>query len=238
MLYFDIDKYANKDFVHILPPCIKKSLDNENFEKIAKNRWNRKIPNLLFLSNMIESKGVFVALNAANILKNKGYDFKFYFAGNWGDITSKGFFSEVRKNDLDDRVEYLGFLEKEDKFKALGKSDILVYPTYKDIFGIVNLEAMEFGLPIVSTQEGAIPEIVEHNITGLLTNKKDAEGIAENIERLLNDIDLRIKMGKAGRQKFLSEFIFEKFENRLLDIFNISTGNDGKTSELIHSRSG
>ena len=219
LLFYDIDKYVNKKNVYILPHGIKESLEDADFESVVKYRLNRGTLNLLFLSNMIRSKGVFIALEAAKVLKDKKHNFKFYFVGEWYDIKRKEFFNEVKRRNIDKEVEYLGFKKGKEKEKILKDSDIFVYPTYKDIFGIVNIEAMQFGLPVVSTYEGAIPEIVEDNVTGFLVPQKDSRALAEKIEILINNPDLRIKMSRAGREKFLREYTFDKFENRLIGIF-------------------
>ncbi len=218
-LFYDIEKYVNEKEVYVLPNAIEKRLEDNDFEETIGKRVSKSGINLLFLSNMIRSKGVFIALEAAKVLKDKKHNFKFYFVGEWYDIKRKEFFNEVKRRNIDKEVEYLGFKKGKEKEKILKDSDIFVYPTYKDIFGIVNIEAMQFGLPVVSTYEGAIPEIVEDNVTGFLVPQKDFRALAEKIEILINNPDLRIKMSRAGREKFLREYTFDKFENRLIGIF-------------------
>ena len=77
---------------------------------------------------------------------------------------------------------------------------------------------MQFGLPVISTYEGAIPEIVENNKTGFLVEKKNPEELANKIEFLINNQDLRIKMGVAGKEKFYNQYTLEIFENNLTTI--------------------
>ena len=65
-----------------------------------------------------------------------------------------------------------------------------------------------------------IPDVVEDGITGFLVPVKDAKSLAEKIEILIKDPELRMKMGKAGRKKYEEEFTLEKFENRIVEILN------------------
>jgi len=78
---------------------------------------------------------------------------------------------------------------------------------------------MQAGLPVVSTFEGAIPEIVDDGVTGFLVPQKNPQALAEKLEILIKDSELRQKMGAAGRKKFLEKYTVDKFENNLLAIF-------------------
>lgn len=218
-LFYDIAKYVSNKDVYVLPNGIKEALADFDFERILDERLSNKAVNLLFLSNMIKSKGVFNAIESARILKDKGYHFRFYFAGEWFDISQGEFAERINVNGLNGEIRYLGFKNSEQKKAIFKETDIFVYPTYNDTFPLVLLEAMQFGLPIVSTYEGAIPDVVDEGVTGLLVAKKDSMALAERIENLINNLDLRIKMGKAARERFLRKYTFDKFEKNLLDIF-------------------
>jgi len=217
-LVYDLARYVPAKNIFILSPGVKQVLSDLEFKGLCEKRKQKSEINLLFLSNLIESKGVWVALKAAKILAEKNYQFRFFYLGGCYNISEQDFLRRVQEYQLDRIVQYLGFRNGKDKFEILEKSDIFVYPTYNDIFGIVNVEAMQFGLPVVSTHEGAIPEIVEDGTTGFLVPQKDPETLADKIEYLMNDGPLRQDMGKAARKKYLSCYTFERFEQRLVDI--------------------
>jgi len=84
--------------------------------------------------------------------------------------------------------------------------DLLVLPTTADLVPWVVLEAMAMQLPVVSTGVGAIPEIVVHDVTGLIVPPGDAEALAKAIATLLCDPDLRRAMGQRGRERVESDF--------------------------------
>lgn len=92
-----------------------------------------------------------------------------------------------------------------------------LFPTFyhNECFSLVLLEAMEHGLPCISTTEGGIPGIVDDGKTGFLVPKHDVAALADKIQLLLNDSVLRSNMGKAGREKFEKEFTLEVFEKRM-----------------------
>ena len=96
-------------------------------------------------------------------------------------------------------------------------ADIFVVPSvWNEPFGMVIVEAMSSGLPVIGTRGGGIPEIVEDGETGILVERGDAIGLAEAIARLVEKKDLRLSMGQAGRQRALQLFSWEKASQCLL----------------------
>jgi glycosyltransferase involved in cell wall biosynthesis len=85
---------------------------------------------------------------------------------------------------------------------------------------MVLLEAMQSKLPIVSTNEGGIPNLVDDGKTGFLIKKHDINALAEKIELLITDKKLRLSMGLAGHDKYKKEYTLEKYNARLIEIFN------------------
>lgn len=219
-LYGDIKEYVTRSNIYVLPNGIDDSLDGDEFEKIANLRSDKKNINLLFLSNMIESKGVYIALEAAKVLSEKNYDFKFYFAGEYYDVNEQEFANKLRVYGLTEKVETLGFKSGIEKYEVLKRADIFIHPTFNDTFPLVLLEAMQFGLPVVSTYEGAIPEMIDDGTTGFLVPQRDVLALAEKIETLLKNQQLREQMGKEARRKFLREYTSDKFKSRLVDILS------------------
>lgn len=117
-------------------------------------------------------------------------------------------------------VTYVGRKVREEKEAFFRQADIFVFPTYYETFGLVNLEAMEYKLPVISTNEGGIPDIVKDGENGLICEKQNPVSLADCIAKLLDDEELRVKMGNAGYEKFCREFTLDKFENRMRDILN------------------
>lgn len=217
-LYPDVEKYFTADRVHYCPNGIP---DIEKREKTKDKRLNEKVE-LLFLSNLIESKGVFVLLEACEILKQKGMVFHCTYVGGEGDVNAQQFQEKTKELGLTDQVAYVGKKYGEEKDEFLFRADIFAFPTYyhNECFPLVLLEAMQYCLPTVSTFEGGIPDVIEDGKTGFLVPKKNTIALAEKLELLISNPELRNKLGKAGREKYENEFTINLFEQRLKDILS------------------
>ncbi len=219
LLIDDIKKYGNTSRLYVLPNGIHQRVSDGEFKEAMKQRKEYQGPvRLLFLSNMVKSKGVFTVLEAARVLRDRGCAYTVAFAGRWYDITEQEFNARVKGSDLGGVIRYLGFKEERDKYALLCNADVFILPTVKDTFPLALLEAMQCGLPSVSTQEGAIPEIIDDGITGFVVPKNDTGALADKIELLSLNPQLRVQMGEAARKKFLGKYRFEQFEARLIDI--------------------
>lgn len=215
-LYDDIKTFVSWDQVYICPNGVEDLVSNKNLDLPKKT----DSVNILFLSNLIKSKGVFVLIKACEILHRKGYNFTCDFVGGEGDVNAQHFKIEVKKKGIDANVKYLGKRYGEDKEKVYKNSDVFVLPTFYDneCFPLVLLEAMQHELPVISTFEGGIRDIVEDSVTGFLVERNDPVALADKLELLLTNKPLRHQMGAAGRLKYEKEFTLQTFETRLQEI--------------------
>lgn len=109
---------------------------------------------------------------------------------------------------LERQVTLTGFLE--DIPSLMLALDLLVLPSNHEAFGLVLLEAMANGRPVVGSRSGAIPEIVRHGESGLLFEPGDADALAEAILRLLRNPEERAGMGERGKRAFCERFRLER----------------------------
>lgn len=213
-LYEDVEKYVNWEDVYICPNGIP-----VNSSPITEKKEN-PIPRLLFLSNLLVSKGVFVLLDALKILKDKGYSFICDFVGGeTAEIDAKLFCYEVEERGLNELVVYHGKKYGEEKENFFNRTDVFVFPTYyhNETFGLVNLEAMAHKIPIVATDEGGIPDVVVDGKNGLISERRNPQSLADCIERLLSDESLRKRMGEDGYRKLYNSFTSSHFENNFVE---------------------
>jgi glycosyltransferase involved in cell wall biosynthesis len=214
-IYPDVQKYIPRNRVYICP----NGMPEQELPKTDKTILPGTAPvQVLFLSNLIRSKGIFELLNACIILKNHRCNFQCTFVGGIGDVTESEFNHFVKTNGIADCVLYAGKKYGGDKERILATTDIFVHPTYEDCMPLVLIEAMQHALPVISTPEGAIPDMVNDGITGFLVPRKDVTLLAEKIKLLITDPDLRIKMGEAGYRKYQEEFTLKSFEKKFLNI--------------------
>lgn len=221
-LYGDVKKYVKREDVFVCGNGIPDVIENSACsETVASDHIDGKVPHVLFLSNLLISKGVVVLLNSLKVLKEKGCRFVCDFVGGETvEMDAAMFQAEVAKRELEGMVVYHGRKYGNDKEAFLNAADMFVFPTFyhNECFPLVLLEAMEHGVACISTTEGGIPGIIDDGKTGFLVPKHDAETLAEKIQTLLSDAALRQRMGEAGREKFEKEFTLEVFEKRMAEI--------------------
>ena len=174
--------------------------------------------NLLFLSNLIPSKGVYVLLDACKMLKDWGLSFQCNFVGGESKEMDRRVFEQaVKERGLEGCVLYHGPKYGEEKEQYWIMADVFVQPTYEDCFPLTILEAMQHGLPVVSTDEGAVPDMVADGENGFVCRRKDVEGLAMALERLLLDEPLRHRMGAEGYRIYQEKFTLQCFERRFVE---------------------
>ncbi|MBK8551327.1 MAG: glycosyltransferase family 4 protein [Ignavibacteria bacterium] len=201
---------------------------NRESTSVIKDRFNSDREKIIigFLGNLFESKGVLDILNAAEIVLKKYDNVEFRFAGAWslkeGNTKHKAERIIAEKN-LGNRVFFSGVITGPDKEEFLNKTDIFVFPTwYKyEGFGIVIIEAMAEGLPVISTKDtGTIPDIVTDGETGILIGKQDSVQIADAIIKLIENPLLRKTMGEKGKLRYEKYFTLDTNINKMIAVFN------------------
>lgn len=219
-LYPDIERIVKRENVLICPNGIR--VQEFKSSRVQRENDNNKIPRLLFLSNLVESKGVIVLLDALKILADKGYSYQCDFVGGeTKEIDANRFAEEVNKRQLNRLVVYQGRKYGDEKEEAFEMSDMFVFPSMEDCFPLVILEAMEHRLPIVTTTEGAIPDEVKDGENGIISERNNPESLADCISKLLDNPELRKKMGEDGFLKLHKYFTEEKFEKRMNEILTM-----------------
>ena len=220
-LLYDLENIVNVDNIHILPNGV------EPFSKIYDNDKRNITRNLtlLFLSNFIKSKGIIDFLEACSLLKEQGYCFNIILIGNFTKTISKEILSKTISNlNLKENILHIGPAYGKEKNKLLSASDIFVFPSFydKECFPLVILEAMSTGLPVISTNEGAISEIIDHNITGFIVDKRNVRSIASHISGLMEDSELRLSMAIKSLEKYNGNYTLKLFEKNFKSlIFSI-----------------
>jgi len=167
----------------------------------------------------MKMKGVFDFIEMMEYISGKSIDFQAKMIGSPTDISVDELKEYVKEKNLEDKVQVVGPVYGDDKFVEFLNSDIYVFPTLWESFGVVALEAMQFNLPIVASRVGSLPHIVSDNETGFLAEKGNVKDFSEKIITLIEDDELRQKFGKNARDRFVELFIQRKFEENIQDAF-------------------
>ncbi|MCB0170648.1 MAG: glycosyltransferase [Anaerolineae bacterium] len=187
-------------------------------------------PLMLAVGRLVEKKGYPHLIRACKVLVQQGYRFECLIIG--GGPEEQRLQQLVIDHRLEDYVRLEGVVFQEKMKDYLSRADICVLPCVvasdQDMDGIPNtlMEAMAMEIPVVSTTISGIPELIEHEKTGLLVPPENEEALAEALARLLDDDTLRRVLGTAGRKKVVAEFEIEKNSRVLLDIFNMYLDNE------------
>ena len=124
----------------------------------------------------------------------------------------------AQKNGIARHVHFLSKLSYAELASCYAACDIFALPSRGEGFGLVYLEAMAFGKPVIGGAHGGTPEVIQDGVTGYLVQHGDAIQLATCIETLLSDPPLARKMGDRGRERVESEFRFSVFAKSLKKI--------------------
>ena len=174
-------------------------------------------PNLLFFGEIARHKGVLELTRAFGEVAPALPDLQLVFAGTGRAVAETRALST--RLGLEGRIEFTGWLESERKRAVLADATIFVLPSYVEGVPMALLEAMSLGLPVIATPVGGVPEIVTHEVDGLLVPPGDVTALAAAITRLMNDPQLRERLGRAARATIAARFSLDTAVEQLLGFY-------------------
>ncbi len=177
-------------------------------------------PRLLCVGRLIPIKGHLVLLRALAQARER-------VPGVVLDVAGRGplepaLKAYARELGLDGAVRFLGFVSPVER--ALEQAAIVVVPSLGEGFGMVALEAMERGRPVIASAVGGLPEIVADGETGLVVPSGDANALADAIVALAGDLERAAAMGRAGRERALALFTPERCATRIEELYEVALG--------------
>jgi glycosyltransferase involved in cell wall biosynthesis len=202
--------------VRVIPNPIAPAIWKAALES-KKNGGGERI--VLYSGRLAPVKGIEVLLETATRVHREDPTVTFVLAGPWqmpGPPKSYGL--ELNRKSADG-VLWIGSQEPQEIIDWYKRAMLFVMPSYFESFGISVVEAMAFGLPVVCTRAGGIPETVDDGVTGLMVEPGNSSQLAEAISGLLSDSQRREKMGRAGQEKVLKEFDPLKVAQQNLDLY-------------------
>jgi glycosyltransferase involved in cell wall biosynthesis len=119
---------------------------------------------------------------------------------------------------VSDKVQFLGHVVPDALKQLYAECDVFVMPSEKEGFGIVFLEAMSCGKPVIGGRHGGTPEIIVEGETGLLVDHHNLPELAEAIICLLRDDKARSRMGKAGLERLQERFTYSAFRDQFFAV--------------------
>jgi glycosyltransferase involved in cell wall biosynthesis len=178
-------------------------------------------PRLLCIGRLIPIKGHEILLRALARARLQVPDIALDIAGT-GPLEPK-LRALARDLRIEDAVRFLGYVTP--VAKAIENAAIVVVPSRGEGFGMVALEAMERGRPVIATAVGGLPEIVVDGETGILVPSGDEEALAAAMVSLATDLGRGAQMGSAGRARALAEFSPERSADRIDELYRAGAGS-------------
>jgi len=181
---------------------------------------------VLYVGRLVYEKGIHILVNAAPKILEK-VDAKFIIVGS-------GYMKEqlldiVKSMNLEHKVLFTGFLEDEILLKLQKYADVSIVPSLFEPFGIVALEAMAAGSPIVVSDTGGLSEIVDHDSTGVKIYPNDPESLAWGVTKILLDEKYSAYLRKNAYKKIKEKYDWKKIALKTKKIYNSVLGEYSKS---------
>jgi glycosyltransferase involved in cell wall biosynthesis len=180
--------------------------------KLIERHVERDSPlKVLFVAVLCEDKGVLVAIQSVLELLRSGFDVELTCLGQWASTEFEQRAMAAIDPQFQSRFRFPGVTVGDEKWSCYSRADIFLFPTYyhSETFPVVLLEAMCFGLPIVTTNWRAIPDVVEEGKCALVCEPKNVASCRMALQELIEDPSMRAKMGRRSRERFLTYFTVE-----------------------------
>jgi len=172
---------------------------------------------LLTVGRLHWKKGHEHALAAVRMLHDRGIPTTYRVVGEGEHHEATQF--QVSDLGLEEHVEMLGARTADEVRELLAWADVLVHPSLTEAFGVAVIEAQAMGLPVVCSDAGGLPENVVDGETGFVCARRDAGAMADALERLAGDGELRLAMGRAARRRAATQLSTERQLDRLEELY-------------------
>ena len=181
---------------------------------------------VLFVGRLVYEKGIHVLINAIPKILNK-VNAKFIIVGSG--YMKEQLLNIVRSMALEHKVLFQGFVDEQTLLKLQRTADVSVVPSLFEPFGIVALEAMAAGSPVVVSDTGGLSEIVEHDVTGLKVYPNNPDSLAWGITRILQDNGFANYIRDNAHKRVQEKFDWEKIAQQTKQIYQNVLGEYSKS---------
>jgi glycosyltransferase involved in cell wall biosynthesis len=173
------------------------------------------------VSWMIPEKGIADFLEAARLVIGQNPNVQFVLVGDG--FHRERYMKEAAAMGLDGHITWTGMVGDPFGEGVFHAADVVCqFSRWEEVFGWMIAEAMAHGKPVVATRVGGIPEVVTDGVTGHLVDRGDARAMSDRILELLDDPELRMRMGDAGHESVSSRFDLRKNVAWLIDSYGVS----------------
>ena len=172
------------------------------------------------VSWIIPEKGIADFLAAARLVLEQNRKVQFVLVGDGAN--REQYMKDVVAMGLEEHITWTGMVDDPFGEGVFHAADVVCqFSRWEEVFGWMIAEAMAHGKPVVATRVGGIPELITDGVTGHLVDRGDARAMSDRILQLLDDPDLRMRMGEAGRETVSRKFDLRSNVAQLIDSYGV-----------------
>ena len=205
---YNLEKYRDK-----IDTAFEHIIDFKRFS--VKKDFDEREAHVGYVGRLSREKGILNFLEAVNIIIKKGKDINFSICGE-GDLEEE-VKEYIQKWNLQDKVEFKGWISEQDLPYHLNNLKLIVIPSYTEGLPNLMLEAMTSGTPVLANQVGSIPELIRDGVNGFLLDNNSPENIAHHIIRSLESTDLN-RISENAHEYIVNNFTFEDLRKHWAEI--------------------
>ena len=196
---------------------VHNGVDLDEFAGPESDREPGARPFALAIGRLVRQKGFDVLLDAfAALVADPGFEWDVVIAGDGPERGALG--AQADRLGVGERVRFAGRTDRAETVDLFRRAEVFVLPSRVEPFGIVNLEAMAAGTPLVASRVGGVPEIVDDGVTGLLVEPGDADDLAAALRRVHGAPQLRAQLATAGHAEVVGRG-WPSVEQRYRDVY-------------------
>ena len=172
---------------------------------------------ILCVGRLVPQKGVEYFIRAIPTIANNYPEAKYIIVGEgWSRDKLE---AEARATGHSDKIHFTGFASDKDVIELMTSADVLIVPSIYEPFGIVALEGMATGVPVVASKVGGLAEVIDHDKTGLFVYPRSLESIAWGIDRILSDPDHANWLTQNAKEKLHNAYSWEAVAMKTVEVY-------------------
>ena len=177
--------------------------------------WGEKL--ILCVGRLVPQKGIEYFIRAIPLIARRYPEAKFIIVGEgWSRDILEG---EARASGHQQKIQFTGFASDKDVIELMTSADVLVVPSIYEPFGIVALEGMATGVPVVASRVDGLAEVIEHERTGIFVYPRSPDSIAWGIDRVLSDPDHARWLAENAKDKLHKAYSWEAVAMKTVDVY-------------------
>jgi glycosyltransferase involved in cell wall biosynthesis len=215
---------VSEDKVHIIPNGVNLA----DFREVAP--YKAEYPYIMAMGRMVPQKGFDRLLLSFSKVANQLGNLRLFMAGEG--VNRRDYETLTKRLGIADRVQFLGLVQGTEKIRFLKGARFFVCPSRFEPFGIVVLEAMAAGLPVLANRVGGIPDIIEEGVQGILTDPDSAEEMGLEIVTMNNSPEWLEQMSKAALKR-ASAYDWSAINGMYMEVYKAGIDSKGRNTTKV-----